>query len=111
MNTPAESEDVLRFFWEEMQVVDPEHREVSVERAWPCGRTAVAVVYRYFGGERIGYFRDFSDHIEEGAHSIGSALARDIDEPVGNARINIDPATGIQWVGLAGRDFPQPPED
>jgi len=110
VRTPAESEEVLRFFREELQVIDPQRREVSVECAWSYDRTSVVVLYRYFGGERIGYFRDFSDNADEGARSIGSALARDIDEPLGSARTDIDPATGIRWVGLAGRTFPQVPE-
>ena len=54
MNAAAESEEVLRFFWEELQVVDPQRKEVSVERAWPYGRTSVVVLYRYRGSERIG---------------------------------------------------------
>lgn len=110
MNAPAVSEEVLRFFWEELDVIDPQRTEVSVEGAWSYGSTAVIVLYRYRGGERIGYFRDFSDCVDEGARSIGAALARDIDEPVGNARVDVDPETGIRWVGLAGGAFPRIPE-
>jgi hypothetical protein len=111
VNTAAEGEEVLRFFWEELRVVDPQRKEVSVERAWVHGRTSVIVLYRYLGSGRIGYFRDFADCTHEGARSIGAALARDIDEPVGNARIDVDPVTGISWVGLAGRRFPPVPEN
>lgn len=110
MNAAAESEEVLRFFWEELQVVDPQRKEVSVERAWPYGRTSVVVLYRYRGSERIGYFRDFSDCGREDARSLGAALARDISEPLGGARTDVDPVTGIRWAGLAGREFPPVPE-